>query len=58
MTEAVRIQTGRNMDWRDAGEKVKCLNQKLVGWANYFMLGPVTKASRFLDKYTTTRLRR
>ncbi len=58
MTEAVRIQTGRNMDWMDAGEMVKCLNQKLGGWANYFKLGPVTKAYRFLDKYTTTRLRR
>jgi RNA-directed DNA polymerase len=58
MTEAVRIQTGRNMDWMDAGEMVKCLNQKLGGWANYFKLGPVTKAYRFLDKYTTNRLRR
>ena len=58
MTEAVRIQTGRNMDWMDAGEMVKCLNQKLGGWANYFKLGPVTKTYRFLDKYTTTRLRR
>jgi RNA-directed DNA polymerase len=58
MTEAVRIQTDRNMEWMDAGEMVKCLNQKLGGWANYFKLGPVTKAYRFLDKYTTTRLRR
>jgi RNA-directed DNA polymerase len=58
MTEAVRIQTGRNMEWMDAGEMVKCLNQKLGGWANYFKLGPVTKAYRFLDKYTTIRLRR
>ncbi len=58
MTEAVRIQTDRNMEWMDAGEMVKCLNQKLGGWANYFKLGPVTKAYRFLDRYTTTRLRR
>jgi hypothetical protein len=58
MTEAVRIQTDRNMEWMDAGEMVKCMNQKLGGWANYFKLGPVTKAYRFLDKYTTTRLRR
>lgn len=57
MTNAVRIQTDRNMEWMDAGEMVKCLNQKLGGWANYFRLGPVTKAYRFLDKYTTTRLR-
>lgn len=58
MTEAVRIQTGRNMEWMDAGEMVKCLNQKLGGWANYFKLGPVSKSYRFLDRYTTTRLRR
>ncbi|UUM22350.1 group II intron maturase-specific domain-containing protein [Mycoavidus sp. SF9855] len=37
---------------------VRRLNQKLGGWANYFSLGPVTSAYRFLDKYTTTRLRR
>jgi RNA-directed DNA polymerase len=58
MTEAVHIQTGRNMEWMDAGEMVKCLNQKLGGWANYFKLGPVSKAYRFLDRYTKTRLRR
>jgi hypothetical protein len=56
MTEAVRIQTGRNMEWLDAGEMR--LNQKLGGWANYFNLGPVTPAYRFIDRYTTTRLRR
>jgi len=44
MTEAVRIQTGRNMEWLDAGEMVKCLNQKLGGWTNYFNLGPITPA--------------
>jgi len=58
MTEAVRIQTGRNMEWLDVGEMVKRLNQKLGGWANYFKLGPVTPAYRFIDRYTTTRLRR
>ncbi len=58
MAEVLHIQTGRNMEWMDAGDMVKCLNQKLGGWANYFKLGPVTKAYRFLDKYTTTRLRR
>jgi RNA-directed DNA polymerase len=58
LTEAVRIQTGRNMEWMDAGEMVKCLNQKLGGWANYFKLGPVTPAYRFIDRYTTNRIRR
>lgn len=58
MTEAIHVQTGRNMEWLDTGGMVKRLNQKLGGWANYFNLGPVTPAYRFLDKYTTTRLRR
>ena len=58
MTEAVRIQTDRKRAGLDAGEMVKCLNQKLGGWANYFNLGPVEKAYRFLDRYTTNRLRR
>ena len=58
MTEAVRIQTGRNTGWMEAEEVVRCLNQKLSGWANYFQLGPVMDAYRFLDRYTVTRLRR
>jgi group II intron reverse transcriptase/maturase len=58
MIEAVHVQTDRNMDWLDAEEMVIRLNQKLGGWANYFCLGPVTSAYRFIDRYTTTRLRR
>ena len=58
MTEAVRVQTSRNMEWLDVGEMVQRLNRKLGGWANYFKLGPVTPAYRFIDGYTTTRLRR
>jgi group II intron reverse transcriptase/maturase len=42
----------------DAGELVGTVNRKLRGWANYFKLGPVSKAYRTVDKYTTTRLRR
>ncbi len=58
MIEAVHVQTGRNMEWLDAEEMVIRLNRKLGGWANYFCLGPVTSAYRFIDRYTTTRLRR
>ena len=58
MIEAVHVQTGRNMAWLDAEEMVIRLNRKLGGWANYFCLGPVTSAYRFIDRYTTTRLRR
>lgn len=58
MIKSVHIQTSRDMGWLDAEEMVKRLNQKLGGWANYFNLGPVTPAYRFIDRYTTTRLRR
>jgi RNA-directed DNA polymerase len=42
----------------DAEVLVTDLNHKLRGWANYFKLGPVSKAYKAVDKYTTTRLRR
>jgi hypothetical protein len=34
------------------------LNRKLVGWSNYFCLGPVSKAYRVVDSHTRYRLRR
>ncbi|MGH8488844.1 MAG: group II intron maturase-specific domain-containing protein [Gammaproteobacteria bacterium] len=37
---------------------VERLNRKLVGWANYFHLGPVHSAYRALDSHVTDRLRR
>lgn len=38
-------------------ELVAQLNRKLVGWANYFHLGPVSKAYRSVDAHTRHRLR-
>ena len=58
MIEAVHVETGRNTTWLDAEELVTRLNRKLRGWANYFRYGPVTSAYRFIDWYTTNRLRR
>ena len=42
----------------DAEVVVESLNRKLRGWANYFKLGPVSRAYKTVDRYTTTRLRR
>jgi RNA-directed DNA polymerase len=42
----------------DAEVVVESLNRKLRGWANYFKLGPVSRAYKAVDRYTTTRLRR
>ncbi len=38
-------------------ELVAALNRKLVGWANYFCLGPVSQAYRAVDSHTRHRLR-
>jgi RNA-directed DNA polymerase len=37
---------------------VKQLNSKLTGWANYFHLGPVSKAYGVVDAHTKHRLRK
>jgi len=41
-----------------AEEVVRRLNRMLVGWSNYFCLGPVSKAYRAVDSHTRYRLRR
>ena len=39
-------------------EKVRTLNQKLTGWANYFCLGPVVRVYDVVQKHVRRRLRR
>jgi RNA-directed DNA polymerase len=55
---SIRQQTDRKMFWLEATHLVAQLNRKLEGWANYFCLGPVSKAYRAIDSYTSARLRR
>ena len=55
--EEISEETGRNTTWLDVEETVGKLNQKLHGWANYFRLGPVSKAYRAVDQHTCKRLR-
>jgi group II intron reverse transcriptase/maturase len=54
----IRVATERRVLWLEADELVKGINRKLIGWANYFSLGPVSKAYRAIDYYTAPRLRR
>lgn len=58
LIDAIHEQTTRKTCLLDAEEVVQVLNRKLLGWANYFKLGPVSKTYRAVDSYTTTRLRR
>jgi group II intron reverse transcriptase/maturase len=41
----------------DTKEQVARINRRLRGWANYFCLGPVSKAYRVVDRHTASRLR-
>ena len=54
---AIRETIDRRVLWLEAEELVETLNRKLVGWANYFCLGPVSKAYHAIDLYTGRRLR-
>jgi len=55
---AISEATSRRWLLTDSGDKVTALNRLLVGWANYFSLGPLSKAYRTVDSHATERLRR
>ena len=57
LCESLSEQTGRNTTLLDSTVIVDRLNRKLRGWANYFRLGPVSKAYRAVDSHVTNRLR-
>jgi hypothetical protein len=54
----VSLVTNRRMCWRDTNEQVAYLNRVLVGWANYFCLGPVGRPYRIVTRHAFRRLRR
>ncbi len=58
MVAAISAQTERRTLCLDADIVVARLNRKLLGWANYFRLGPVSKSYRAVDAHATLRLRR
>jgi group II intron reverse transcriptase/maturase len=58
MVAAISAETERRWTGRDTAYVVERLNRKLVSWANYFCLGPVSKAYRALDAHAAYRLRR
>jgi len=55
--EAISGETGRNKTGVDRETVVGKLNRMMVGWANYFCLGPVSKAYRAVEQHARKRLR-
>jgi RNA-directed DNA polymerase len=55
--QAIREETRRRWLPTDVEERVGKLNRMMVGWANYFCLGPVSKAYRAIDRQARFRLR-
>jgi len=49
--------TRRSQTQRDVETIVVSLNRLIIGWANYFCLGPVSKAYRAVERHTRRRLR-
>src|SRR5215469_6719842 len=55
--EAISSETGRSQLQKDAEMVVGKLNRMMVGWANYFCLGPVSRAYRAVEQHARKRLR-
>jgi group II intron reverse transcriptase/maturase len=54
---AVSAQTSRRWTPAEAEERVARLNRLLVGWSNYYCLGPVSPAYAAVDNHVRQRLR-
>jgi group II intron reverse transcriptase/maturase len=54
---AIHEATRSKWSFRDAAELVGHLNVMLRGWANYFCLGPVSRAYRAIDAHARKRVR-
>lgn len=58
LCRAISEVTDRRTCPQDTAEKVRTLNQKLNGWANYFCLGTVVRIYEVVEKHVRRRLRR
>ena len=50
-------QTSRRWLWTEVEDRVVRLNRMLLGWSNYFSLGPVSATYRAVDRHARHRLR-
>jgi group II intron reverse transcriptase/maturase len=55
--KAISEATGRNKTQQAFEQIVTQLNRQMIGWANYFCLGPVRKAYGAVERHTCRRLR-
>jgi RNA-directed DNA polymerase len=55
--EAISSETGRNKTLLDQETVVGTLNRMMIGWANYFCLGPVSRAYQAVERHARKRLR-
>ena len=49
--------TSRRWEQDEVADKAAQLNRTLIGWANYFSRGSVSKACRIVDRHVRHRLR-
>jgi len=54
---AISEKTGRNKTLLDQETVIATLNRMMIGWTNYFCLGPVSKAYRAIERHARKRLR-
>ena len=57
MCRAISEMTARRWTLLPVEDRVTRINRKLAGWANYFCLGPVSKAYHAVDRHSCRRLR-
>lgn len=57
LCRAISEETRRRWTLLESHDRVAKLNRMLRGWANYFCLGPVSKAYRTVDTHARHRLR-
>jgi RNA-directed DNA polymerase len=55
--DAISEETRRNRTQLDCETVVATLNRMMVGWGNYFCLGPVSQAYRAVEQHARRRLR-
>lgn len=57
LCRAISESTERRWMLKEVQDRVRTLNRMLIGWSNYFRLGPVSKAYRVVDIHARYRLR-